>query len=146
MMHPPVAFARTARLHEATPSKNGVDPRLKPAAHEFEASLMQELLKPMEKDSLFSQDNGDGMVMGDAGMDTWSSLGTQSLAKALSDAGGLGIATKMIAEVEAEAREKQDASKSDAKASVGEMSVNKGISLSAHRAHLHEWSTVRRLP
>lgn len=144
-MHP-VAFARTARLHE-TAAKNGVDPRLKPAAHEFEASLMQELLAPMTKDTLFNNDsNGGGMVMGDAGMDTWSSLGTQALAKALSDAGGLGIATKMIAEVEAEAKEKQDTSKVHSKMETGEIHAGKGISLSAGHTHLHAWSTVRRLP
>jgi Rod binding domain-containing protein len=105
----PVAYGRTAALAGVKQETGGVDPRLAPAAHEFEASLMQELLKPMEKDPLFSGGEGDGggLMSGDAGAGTWSSLGAQSLARAISDAGGLGIATKMISEVEAEAKATQ---------------------------------------
>ncbi len=33
---------------------SGLDPRLKPAAHEFEACLMKEFLEPLQKDPLFA--------------------------------------------------------------------------------------------
>ena len=36
------------------------NPKLKSAAHEFEASLMQEFLKPLQHDSLFAPDKSDG--------------------------------------------------------------------------------------
>lgn len=67
------------------------EPRLVHAAHEFEAQLMKELLKP-----LFSGD--------DAGNETSSSgaLGDyagESLGRALSDQGGFGIADRIIAQV-----------------------------------------------
>lgn len=102
----PLAYGRTAALHGVATEKSGVDPRLKSAAHDFEASMMQELLKPMEHDPLFSSGNSDGggLAGGDVSMGTWSSLGAQSLAKAISEAGGLGVATKIIQEVEAEAK------------------------------------------
>ncbi len=35
------------------------DPRLKPAAHEFEACLMKEFLEPLQRDALF-EDGKDG--------------------------------------------------------------------------------------
>ncbi len=76
--------------------KSAKDIKLEKAAHEFEASLMQELLKPMkQKDPLFSSgDEGDSdssSVMAD--------YGTQVLAQALSQNGGLGIAKEVVAEL-----------------------------------------------
>lgn len=150
-MHP-VAYGRTAELHGPAESRGGVDPRLKPAAHEFEASLLQELLKPMERDPLFSgNSSGGGLATGDAGMSNWSSLGAQSLAKAISDAGGLGIATKMIQAVEAEAQEKTAGKMTAPAAGAGDLragagSGSAGIPLSATKEHLQAWSAVRRLP
>lgn len=74
---------------------SAADPRLKPAAHEFEASLMKELLEPMQHDSLFddagdpdSPEGSDNALM---------SFGTEGLAKAISDRGGFGIASKILA-------------------------------------------------
>ena len=67
--------------------------------------MMEQLLKPMERDPLFSdKSSGAGLVTGDAGASTWSSLGVESLARAISDAGGLGVATRVMQEVEAEAK------------------------------------------
>lgn len=110
----PLALGRTDALKSAAAETGGMDPRLKPAAHDFEASMMQELLKPMEHDPLFSSSNGDGGGLGggDVSMSSWSGLGVQSLARAISEAGGLGIATKVIAEVEAEAKQSQGAAQS----------------------------------
>lgn len=102
----PIAYGRTEGLGGTEKSKNGVDPRLKPAAHEFEAQMLQELLSPLKHDSLFSNSNsgGVGLASGDAGTGTWSSLGIEALARAISDAGGLGIADKVIHDVEAQSQ------------------------------------------
>lgn len=73
-------------------------PRLLQASHEFEASMLQQLLKPMEKDPGMYQDgDGDGDD-DDGGADSNSSLreyGTEVMARALSERGGLGI-SKMV--------------------------------------------------
>lgn len=74
------------------------DPRLKPAAHEFEACLMKEFLKPLEHDALFS-DSKDGGNDDDGGEGSGSALmsfGSEALAKAISERGGFGIAAKII--------------------------------------------------
>ena len=161
----PVAYGRTAALAGVAQDKGGVDPRLAPAAHEFEASLMQELLKPMERDPLFSGSSGgdgSGLMGGDAGAGRWSSLGAQSLARAISDAGGLGIATKMISEVEAEAKatattatgaEKTSSSGASGGIRAGSGADKAGLEGGGSRVRplggepdLASWSTARRLP
>jgi Rod binding domain-containing protein len=77
-----------------TGAAGGPDPRLKPAAHEFEACLMKEFLEPLQKDALFSQD-GDGSS--EEGSDSaLMSFGAESMARAISERGGFGIATKII--------------------------------------------------
>ncbi len=65
-------------------------PRLVKAAHEFEAMMMQELLKPMT-----SQDGagGDG-DSGSAG--ALSEFASEALGQAMSAAGGFGIASEII--------------------------------------------------
>lgn len=75
------------------------DPRLKSAAHEFEASLMQEFLKPLQQDSLFAPEDSGGVD--DSGDSAGSSsalmsFGSEALAKAISERGGFGIATKIL--------------------------------------------------
>jgi len=74
------------------------DPRLKPAAHEFEACLMKEFLAPLQHDALFddSKDGGSDEDNGNA----LTSFGTEALARAISERGGLGIATKILAHFE----------------------------------------------
>jgi Rod binding domain-containing protein len=65
-------------------------PRLAKAAHEFEAQLMKELLKPMTADEgLFSEggDAGDGIL---------GEFGGEALGRALSEHGGLGIANSIV--------------------------------------------------
>jgi Rod binding domain-containing protein len=71
-------------------------PRLQQASHEFEASMLQQLLKPMEKDPGMYQDSDNDDD--DGGADSNSSLreyGTEVMARALSERGGLGI-SKMV--------------------------------------------------
>ncbi len=68
-----------------------VHPRLVQAAHEFEAQLMKELLKPMAAGATMDADEsnaGAGGIMAD--------FATESLGQALSRQGGLGIATNIL--------------------------------------------------
>jgi flagellar protein FlgJ len=72
-------------------------PRLQQAAHQFEASMLQELLKPMQKESGLFKDGDD-----DDGADSNSSLreyGTEVMARALSERGGLGISKMVLAKL-----------------------------------------------
>jgi Rod binding domain-containing protein len=71
-------------------------PRLVRAAHEFEAQLMKELLRPMtERGSLTGDDDGDGS----SGAGTLGEFASESLAGALSASGGFGIANRILGEV-----------------------------------------------
>lgn len=81
------------------------DPRLKPAAHEFEACLMKEFLQPLQRDALF-EDNDSGKSDNDSGNADGNALlsfGAESLARAISDRGGFGIADKIIGHFEKKA-------------------------------------------
>ena len=70
-------------------------PRLVNAAHEFEAQMMKELLKPMTA--------SDGLTGSEDGSDDSGSTGalgefaSEALGRALSDKGGLGIANRILA-------------------------------------------------
>jgi hypothetical protein len=75
----------------------GVDPRLKPAAHEFEACLMKEFLEPLQKDPLFAEDK-DG-ASGEGSGNALMSFGSEALARAISERGGFGIAAKILDDV-----------------------------------------------
>jgi Rod binding domain-containing protein len=70
------------------------DPRLKPAAHEFEACLMKEFLQPLQHDALFSDDKNDDS--GEGSGSALLSFGSAALAKAISERGGFGIADRII--------------------------------------------------
>lgn len=90
-------------------------PRLKSAAHEFEASLMQEFLKPLQHDPLFAPDKADASADTDSDADQGSagalmSFGSQSMAKAISERGGFGIASKILDHFKTEARSAPPAS------------------------------------
>lgn len=90
------ALAGVSAAGGAEAAKAALDPRLKPAAHEFEASLLEELLKPMERDPLFEKDDNSADGSGNA----LTGFGTEALAKAISDRGGFGIAAKILAHFE----------------------------------------------
>lgn len=69
------------------------DPKLERSAHEFEASLMSELLKPLQADGLTGEDSeADGTGSGGALQD----FASESLAKAISERGGFGIADRIL--------------------------------------------------
>lgn len=84
-------------IHGITPPGNGgtiLPPRLVRAAHEFEAQMMKELLKPMHPDGASSLDGDDG---GDAGStEALGEFSAEALGRALSEAGGLGIAKHIL--------------------------------------------------
>jgi Rod binding domain-containing protein len=68
-------------------------PRLVRAAHEFEAQLMKELLKPMTASDGLAGDEDDsgagaGGVLGE--------FASEALGRALSEQGGLGIASSIV--------------------------------------------------
>lgn len=86
------AFSQAAAAtNEAQPS-----PRLKSAAHEFEANMMQEFLKPLQHDSLFSEDSGNGGDDSSGSAGALMSFGSEAMAKAISEHGGFGIAQKIL--------------------------------------------------
>jgi Rod binding domain-containing protein len=66
-------------------------PRLVQAAHEFEAQMMKELLKPMTGAASIdgeASESGSGGALAD--------FATEALGQSLSRAGGLGIATSIL--------------------------------------------------
>ena len=80
--------------------------KLASGAHEFEAMMLQQMLKGLK----FGQAPGDGGDDGDAtgANGTLQAYGTEALAKSISSAGGFGIAQRIIRQVTAE-----DAAKSN---------------------------------
>jgi len=86
----------TITLDGANPTLPGADfekrSKLADAAQQFEAMLLQELLKPMRS----SEDDLSGETSTDSSFDTIASFGTESVAKAISKSGGLGIAKQVV--------------------------------------------------
>ena len=69
-------------------------PRLVHAAHEFEAQMMKEMLKPLT--------TSDGLTGSDDDSGSTGALGEyagEALGRALSEAGGFGIATRILGQV-----------------------------------------------
>ena|SRR5271166_912261 len=94
--------AATAGSRAAATTAGAPQPRLVHAAHEFEAQMMQELLKPMTSgDGLDGEDaesaSGSGGALG--------SFASESLGRALSDHGGFGIATSIVRQLSAAGNE-----------------------------------------
>lgn len=85
-------------IAQATSQANQKDLQLVDAAQQFEAMLMQEMLKPMRA----GPDDWCGEKSDDSAAETISSFGTEAIAKAISRAGGLGIATQVIRQVRRE--------------------------------------------
>ena len=66
------------------------------ASQQFEATMLQELLKPMQH----GQDSWGGDAKSDdSGTDTMSSFGTEVVAKAISQGGGFGLAKLIVSKV-----------------------------------------------
>lgn len=88
-----IATEMTAMTGGTAAATTPADARLKPAAHEFEACMMKELLEPLQKDTL-TGDTGDDS--GEGSETALTSFGSEALARAISDHGGFGIATKIL--------------------------------------------------
>ncbi len=73
---------------QATPQ-----PRLVKAAHEFEAQMMQELLKPLTTGNGLDGEEGD-TASGSGG--ALGAFASEALGQALSEQGGFGIATSIV--------------------------------------------------
>jgi Rod binding domain-containing protein len=78
-------------------------PRLVRAAHEFEAQMMKELLKPLTHSGSAlgggdeaDDDSGDGSGLGSGSAGALGEFASEALGKALSEGGGFGIATGII--------------------------------------------------
>src|SRR5438270_6513325 len=70
--------------------------KLVDAAQQFEATMLQELLKPLQhgQSSWGGEESSD-----DKASDTISSFGTEAIAKAISKGGGFGIAKQIVSKV-----------------------------------------------
>jgi peptidoglycan hydrolase FlgJ len=81
------------------PMSDGVrHAKLADAAQQFEATMLQELLKPMQHgQSSWGEDESS-----DSSNDTMSSFGAEAVAKAISQGGGFGLAKLIISTVAAE--------------------------------------------
>jgi Rod binding domain-containing protein len=94
------------------------EPRLARAAHEFEAQMMKELLRPMTASSaLLGDDDSDGGGNGALG-----EFASESLAGALSTQGGFGIANRIVHDL---SRSGNRPTKSQA---IGNLPIDNGIS------------------
>jgi Rod binding domain-containing protein len=107
----PVAAAMSDASSTAVAARDAkLDPKLVAAAHSFEASLMQELLKPLNGEGsgegnggLFGDEDGGGGLgaSADGSGGALMSFGSEALASALSQKGGLGIARRILDHFEA---------------------------------------------
>jgi flagellar protein FlgJ len=78
--------------------------KLTDAAQQFEGMLLQEMLKPMREHG-FCQEEGDednDNKEGSGFGDTLSSFGTEAVAAAIAKGGGLGLAKRVVEQVEGE--------------------------------------------
>jgi flagellar protein FlgJ len=97
--------AASTPLPVATQSASGPDHRkLTDAAQQFEGMLLEEMLKPMREHGLGHQGSDDTSSDEGGGGDTLSSFGTEVMATAIAKSGGLGIARRIVAQVEDEQR------------------------------------------
>ncbi len=79
--------------------------KLVDAAQQFEGMLLQELLKPMKEHGFCQQEgenDSDGKDTGSGFGDTLNSFGTETMATAIAKGGGLGIAKRVVEQVEGE--------------------------------------------
>ena len=91
------ALAKTA-AESGSASAAAPQPRLVRAAHEFEAQMMKELLKPMTNDSAITGEQDDPSSGSGGALGQFAS---EALGRALSDNGGFGIAKQIVQELSA---------------------------------------------
>lgn len=77
--------------------------RMVKAAHQFEASMMDELMKPLMENSLFDDDDSSTLVgQGSGSGNALMGFASESFAGSLSEHGGLGIARQIISHLRAQ--------------------------------------------
>ncbi len=72
--------------------------KLADAAQQFEAMLLNQMLKPLQ----FGGAPGDDAENAGGASDTVRSMGTEALSKAIAKAGGFGVAKKIVSQVAAQ--------------------------------------------
>ncbi len=75
--------------------------KLVDGAHQFEAMLLNEMLKPLKFGEAESSDEGSDQSSGGAG-DTIRGFATEAMGKAIANKGGMGLAKQIISQVTAE--------------------------------------------
>ena len=91
----PQVLASGSDSGTAAQTKN---PKLEQTAHEFEASLMTELLRPLQEGDGLTGEDTDGSGAGSEG--ALSGFASESLARAISERGGFGIADRILRQLE----------------------------------------------
>ncbi|HEY1901625.1 MAG TPA: hypothetical protein VGG56_04290 [Terracidiphilus sp.] len=105
-MHSITAAAGPAATSGQTTSEQAPQPRLVRAAHEFEAQMMKELMKPLNQGSSLDgtdedgdEDSGSGGALGE--------FASETLGRALSEHGGFGIASSIVKQLSPQASQSQ---------------------------------------
>jgi Rod binding domain-containing protein len=75
-------------------AQNTPQPRLVKAAHEFEAQMMKELLKPLTSGS-----SEDGEEDGGSSGGALTEYAGEAMARAISDAGGFGVSNRIVSDL-----------------------------------------------
>ena len=87
------------------PSDGMRQAKLTDAAQQFEATMLQELLKPMQHGR---GSWGEDESSGDSSTDTISSFGTEAVAKAISQGGRFGLAKLIVSKVTTESEKNSE--------------------------------------
>jgi Rod binding domain-containing protein len=104
-MIPAIAMPQPAQAAAAQPSTVAAEAKhrkLTAAAQQFEAMFLQQMMKPFREKAGGDSDDGSS---DSGGSSTYQSLGVESMAQAISAAGGFGIARSIVASVERQASE-----------------------------------------
>ena len=91
-----IADVSNAAVGAVPPAPTLPTQRMDKAAHQFEAMLLQELLKPLtasEDDG--NGDSGEGSLGGSSTSGPLESFGTQAVAESLANSGALGFARQI---------------------------------------------------
>jgi flagellar protein FlgJ len=79
------------------------DSRLVAAAHQFEASMMSELMRPLMENSLFADDDPSALGgQGSGGSNALLGFASEAFAGSLSEHAGFGIARQIISHLRAD--------------------------------------------
>ena len=94
----PLQPAGTSTADSADRAKTA---KLTDAAQQFEAMMLQQMLKPLQFGGS-PEDGGDDPDNAGGASDTIRSMGTEALSKSIAQAGGFGVAKKIVSQIEAQ--------------------------------------------